>query len=84
MYNPATNSWTVVGSMTNARYNHTVTLLSKGEVLVAGGDVTGTSAEIDPDLDGDGQHERPRATVTTFGDGLGTARLNARGAAALR
>jgi N-acetylneuraminic acid mutarotase len=37
LYNPATNTWTLTGSMHTARYQHTATLLQNGQVLVAGG-----------------------------------------------
>jgi hypothetical protein len=38
--------WTASGNLMNARVYHTATLLANGEVLVAGGDATGTSAEL--------------------------------------
>ena len=39
-------AWTTTGSMNTARAGHTGTLLQNGPVLVAGGDSTGTSAEL--------------------------------------
>jgi N-acetylneuraminic acid mutarotase len=53
VYDPDTGSWTVIGSMTEARIGYTATLLADGTVLVAGGrrnDTSGTrllaSAEL--------------------------------------
>lgn len=37
LYNPTTNSWSPAGTMHDARYVHTATLLCTGKVLVAGG-----------------------------------------------
>lgn len=52
LFNPQTGSFTLTGSLTNARFVHTATLLNSGEVLIAGGAATtrgstvGTSAEL--------------------------------------
>jgi len=40
IFNPKTLAFSLIGSMTLARFNHTATLLSSGKVLVAGGSVT--------------------------------------------
>ena len=37
LYDPASGSWTVTGSLNTARYLHTATVLFNGMVLVAGG-----------------------------------------------
>ena len=37
LYNPATGTWTTTGSLNTARSYHTATLLTNGQVLVAGG-----------------------------------------------
>jgi hypothetical protein len=37
LYDPASGSWTATGSLVAARIDHTATLLSNGQVLVAGG-----------------------------------------------
>ncbi|MFI5362637.1 MAG: kelch repeat-containing protein [Elusimicrobiota bacterium] len=37
IYNPAANTWTVIGGMSKGRFNHTATLLNNGKVLVCGG-----------------------------------------------
>jgi hypothetical protein len=42
LYDPATGTWTVTASMNTARYQHTATLLTSGQVLVSGGGDSGT------------------------------------------
>ena len=37
LYNPSTGTWTLTGSMTDGRVDFTLTLLSNGKVLAAGG-----------------------------------------------
>jgi len=37
LFNPATRSWSQTGNLNTARYNHTVTALTTGHVLVTGG-----------------------------------------------
>ena len=43
VYDPATNSWTVGGALTGSRAGHTASLLATGEVLLAGGRLSGAS-----------------------------------------
>jgi len=40
-YDPASNTWSFTGSLATARHSHPATLLSNGQVLVAGGMVLG-------------------------------------------
>lgn len=44
LYDPATNTWTLVASPISARASHTSTLLPNGKVLIAGGDDANFSA----------------------------------------
>jgi len=37
VYNPASGTWTVTGSLNTGRSAHTATLLTNGQVLVVGG-----------------------------------------------
>ncbi len=38
IYDPGSDTWTAVPSLSTARYGHAATLLPNGKVLVAGGD----------------------------------------------
>ena len=49
VFNPADGSFTATGSLNDKRGNHTATLLSNGQVLIAGGadaDLVYDSAEL--------------------------------------
>ena len=39
LYDPATGTWSITGSLSTGRFDHTATLLRNGKVLVAGGEV---------------------------------------------
>jgi len=46
LYNPATGTWSVTGSMTTPRTGQSATLLNNGQVLVAGGTGATAAAEL--------------------------------------
>jgi len=46
LYDPATGSWSVTGSMNDPRLGFTLTLLPDGQVLAAGGDGGTSTAEL--------------------------------------
>jgi galactose oxidase-like protein/Kelch motif protein len=46
IYSPESGTFTITGSMTTPRYNHTATLLQNGQVLIAGGTSTKTGSPL--------------------------------------
>ncbi len=69
LYDPATGIWTTTGSLTTgSRHGHTVTLLSNGTVLMAGGE------EDDGDVHSSAETYDPAAGVWTATGYLNTAR----------
>jgi Kelch motif/Galactose oxidase, central domain len=50
LYNPSTGTWTGTGSMSVGRYSFTLTLLSSGEVLAAGGANCGNGGLLSAEL----------------------------------
>jgi N-acetylneuraminic acid mutarotase len=48
LYDPASGTWTVTGSLAAARYYHAATLLPNGKVLVTGGDNVLSAEVYDP------------------------------------
>ena len=62
----ASGTFQKTGSMNVARMDHTATLLSNGEVLVAGGVISGASAEL----------YNPSTGTWSFTGSMTTARFN--------
>jgi len=48
LYDPTSNTWSTVGSLSAARYRHAATVLASGKVLVAGGAGLTTAEVFDP------------------------------------
>ena len=63
LYDPATERWTVTGSLSAGRFGHTATLLPDGKVLIVGG----TRA-----LAGDPQHADVSSSAEVFDPIAGT------------
>jgi Kelch motif/Galactose oxidase, central domain len=64
LYDPSSDTWSVTGSLTTARWLHTATLLPNGQVLVTGGiDATNTylaSADLYSPPHSKPRHQGPR------------------------
>ena len=48
LYDPATGTWSITGSLNVSRYSFTTTLLPNGKVLAAGGYLRGVPAMVNP------------------------------------
>ena len=62
LYDPASGTWTVTGSLNTARYLHTATLLPNGMVLVAAGENSSFSADASAELYTPGPTPTPTPT----------------------
>lgn len=76
LYDPATGSWAFTGSLNNARYSHTATLLAEGRVLVAGGlALSGSLASAETLRSSDRKLDRhqqpPHCSILRHGDVAG-------------
>jgi hypothetical protein len=47
LYNPSTATWKITGSLNTSRFGQTTTLLDSGEVLIAGGNHSGSIASCE-------------------------------------
>ncbi len=73
IWDPATNSWRVVGArMAHMRWHHTATLLGDGRVLIAGGQSEGTAYQFAELFD-----PRSETFVPVPSSGIGMRRLHA-------
>ena len=73
LYDPASNSWSLAGTMRGGRWDHTATLLPNGKVLVVGGRneaIVGGTQELKSDqLYTPGPGEAPKNPPPTFPPG---------------
>jgi len=77
LYNPATNSWSTVATMTTAREGHTATLLSGGTVLVTGGTTQNvTSQSVGSPVTATTEIYDPVANTWTLAATMSTPRVN--------
>ena len=71
LYDPASGTWTTTGQLTEARYDHTATLLPDGKVLIAGG--RGGPSRYGPSIASAEVYNPANGTWTAIGS-LNTAR----------
>ena len=65
VYDPTTDTWTTVGSLTKARHGHTATLLPDGRVLVTGGESRGANGATELTSSAEIYDPESRAWTTT-------------------